>query len=650
MAYGGIKFDNITFTNAGVDTNITVSGLYASTTSGLTVTGAILAGSGSAAAPSFSFGSDPNSGLYSAGADQVAISTGGTGRLFVGSDGKVNVGNSAITVADGAMIGAASSTGARLKLCDSDLGVTATDGLEIFAADGGDAYIWQRENNPLLIGTNGTERLRITSAGLVGIGTSAPSALLDLSINSAIAGLNIANAYNTRSLNITSSANTGPASITDTGYSDTTLAISKATGSATSNSTNAGIYITGTFQHSGSFGAGRGLEILVSNNTNSTGILYGANISATANTAGATAIGLNVNVASTSGTKYAAVFNGGNVLMGTSTARANFSIGGTNYTPQTQFEGGVIQASFVRAASPYVALAHSNTVTSGSSTGNLVFFGNDGTNFIATGSISSEVDGTPGTNDMPGRLVFSTTADGASSPTERMRIDSSGRVGIGTSSPLYTIESASSDDIQISLTRNSVGRWLLGTTSAYNLKFAKEGGAEAMRFDASSRVLVGITSANTSGAKLQTADGLTFPATAVASADPNTLDDYEEGTFTPTIEGNSTAGTATYATQTGRYTKIGRAVFVEIFLNWSSGTGTGNIQIKGLPFNAGTYSGLTVGIISNIALTALNYVILYANEGTNIIALQQTPVGGGSRGGVPYDARGEILISGTYTV
>ena len=45
-------------------------------------------------------------------------------------------------------------------------------------------------------------------------------------------------------------------------------------------------------------------------------------------------------------------------------------------------------------------------------------------------SIEAEVDGTPGANDMPGRLVFSTTADGASSPTERMRITSDGVTSI----------------------------------------------------------------------------------------------------------------------------------------------------------------------------------------------------------------------------
>ena len=58
--------------------------------------------------------------------------------------------------------------------------------------------------------------------------------------------------------------------------------------------------------------------------------------------------------------------------------------------------------------------------------------GSDGTAFIPAASISAFVDGTPGTNDMPGRLVFSTTADGAATPTERMRIDSSGNTNIGT--------------------------------------------------------------------------------------------------------------------------------------------------------------------------------------------------------------------------
>ncbi|SFF13426.1 hypothetical protein [Nitrosomonas sp. Nm166] len=70
-------------------------------------------------------------------------------------------------------------------------------------------------------------------------------------------------------------------------------------------------------------------------------------------------------------------------------------------------------------------------VTANNTLGSIYFTGSDGASFTPAALILAAVDGTPGTNDMPGRLIFSTTADGASSPTERMRIDSSGRIGIG---------------------------------------------------------------------------------------------------------------------------------------------------------------------------------------------------------------------------
>ena len=71
-------------------------------------------------------------------------------------------------------------------------------------------------------------------------------------------------------------------------------------------------------------------------------------------------------------------------------------------------------------------------VSSNDALGSYRFWGDDGSTFIESARIEAFVDGTPGTNDMPGRLVFSTTADGASTPTERMRIDSAGQVGMGT--------------------------------------------------------------------------------------------------------------------------------------------------------------------------------------------------------------------------
>ena len=76
-------------------------------------------------------------------------------------------------------------------------------------------------------------------------------------------------------------------------------------------------------------------------------------------------------------------------------------------------------------------LASPVSVNANDNLGTTQYFGYDGTALVAGARIDGAVDGTPGTNDMPGRLVFSTTAGGASSPTERMRITNAGNIGIG---------------------------------------------------------------------------------------------------------------------------------------------------------------------------------------------------------------------------
>ena len=78
----------------------------------------------------------------------------------------------------------------------------------------------------------------------------------------------------------------------------------------------------------------------------------------------------------------------------------------------------------------------SNTVVqSGDPLGGLVFCGADGTDMVSIGAqIICDVDGTPGSNDMPGRLEFHTTADGSATSTERMRIHSGGQVSMGQNS------------------------------------------------------------------------------------------------------------------------------------------------------------------------------------------------------------------------
>jgi hypothetical protein len=149
------------------------------------------------------------------------------------------------------------------------------------------------------------------------------------------------------------------------------------------------------------------------------------------------------------GTERARIDSSGRLLVGTSTARANY-FGASVISPGLQIEAANSSSAPNRFLSvtygsndsndPIIVLGkHRSTsvggltiVQNGDYLGRLFFQGSDGTNFIGAAAIHGEVDGTPGTNDMPGRLVFSTTADGASSPTERMRITNSGQVRIGS--------------------------------------------------------------------------------------------------------------------------------------------------------------------------------------------------------------------------
>lgn len=129
------------------------------------------------------------------------------------------------------------------------------------------------------------------------------------------------------------------------------------------------------------------------------------------------------------------------------------------------------------------------------------------------------------------------------------------------------------------------------------------------------------------------------------------LDDYEEGTFTPTVAGTSTAGTATYTAQLGKYTKIGRLVTCTVRLNWSAGTGTGNLLFSGLPFASAsdaTYGGIAIGWLGDVALTANNVATGYIQNGGTSVFGQQYPVGGGSLSSIAYDAAGNVNFTISY--
>ena len=98
---------------------------------------------------------------------------------------------------------------------------------------------------------------------------------------------------------------------------------------------------------------------------------------------------------------------------------------------------------------------------------------------------------------------------------------------------------------------------------------------------------------------------LAFPATQNPSSNANTLDDYEEGTWTPQLQFGGASTGITYSTQLGRYTKIGRLVTATGNLVLTSkGSLTGAAQIAGLPFTAandGIYDSAATGLATGMS-------------------------------------------------
>jgi len=110
--------------------------------------------------------------------------------------------------------------------------------------------------------------------------------------------------------------------------------------------------------------------------------------------------------------------------------------------------------------------------------------------------------------------------------------------------------------------------------------------------------------------------GITFPATQSASSDANTLDDYEEGTWTPVLAGSSGVSGQSYYQQAGRYTKIGNICIAEFDAGLTAlGTVSGNAQINGLPFSAANTGDISQGSGSLSLFASLATSLVSANIG-----------------------------------
>lgn len=155
---------------------------------------------------------------------------------------------------------------------------------------------------------------------------------------------------------------------------------------------------------------------------------------------------------------------------------------------------------------------------------------------------------------------------------------------------------------------------------------------------------------------LASGSGIDFSATGNGSGtvESELLNDYEEGTFTPTVIGTTAAGTGTYTYQVGAYTKVGRLVTFTIAISWTAHTGTGSLRINGLPFAAGSVSsdGSTVAIRATALTVSANHYLTGAQvpDSSTQIIVHEYPVVGGAISGVAMDAFASIWVTGSYYV
>jgi hypothetical protein len=279
----------------------------------------------------------------------------------------------------------------------------------------------------------------------------------------------------------------------------------------------------------------------------------------------------------------------------TSTTAASLKTAGGLGVAKAAYFGSIVDVSstapeinitrYVAATGgPAIYLRHSrgasvgvNTILSaGDRIGTLIFDAANGTGFSNAAYIGADVDGTPGaSNDMPGRLVFLTSADGSATPTERMRLDSTGQLSIST-----TTDSSST------------------ATGA----LVVSGGVGIAK-----KLYIGDNIVMASG------KGIDFSATADGSGTTTSevLSDYEEGTWTPVLT-FATPGdlSVSYTYQTGKYTKVGRLVTAQFVISTSAFTHTtasSYLNITGLPFAAPGTQDQGQGTVSFGGITKANY-------------------------------------------
>jgi hypothetical protein len=466
--------------------------------------------SGTASAPSVTFLGDSNTGIYSPGADQVAVATNGTGRLFIDASGNVGVGTSSVN----ALLEVNNSTaGGEVQRIEGNYDGSGSVTLTNWRRAGGSvaaALKYNDDSSPLCmsIGTTTSHEFRIRTADTdaitidasqrVGIGTSSPQASARLHVyatgnyidESAPFTVGDSTAGGMRLFfGINNTSNYGYIGSVESATAYRSLVLQPGGG-------NVGIGTTSP-----------GAELDVRGGAN---VGDGTTTVRTVASGGVGFVGTSTNHPLSfriNNGEAARIDSSGRLLVGTSSfsgsARAVFQ--GNNFS-----SGQPSIVYFQRDSS-------SSGLTAGAPITYLLFADNTGGIY---GQIACEVDGAAGTSDYPGRLTFSTTSDGASSPTERLRITSAGNVGIGTTSPVakLTVVSTSSvngvNNCTLRSSDNATSSFYIGHGPSSVVNIASDNNigfgytnnttyTERMRLDTSGRLLVGTSTAPGNGELLR---------------------------------------------------------------------------------------------------------------------------------------------------
>ena len=344
--------------------------------------------------------------------------------------------------------------------------------------------------------------------------------------------------------------------------------------------------------------------------TNATGLPIATGVSGLG-TGVATALAVNV------GSSGAPVVNGGALgtpssgtvtnLTGTASININGTVGATTAT-----------------TGAFTTLAASSTVTLSGGTANGVTYLN-GSKVLTSGS-ALVFDGT---NFTAPRTQVTTTG---SPPAAGAGIELVG----GTSPLILAYNRGTSAYISLNTTASAM-QWNIGASAAMALNTSS--GLQLLN-----TIGVGNATPSASGA------GITFPATQSASTDANTLDDYEEGTWTVSLSG---ATTTTYASRNASYVKIGRMVRIGFNIQITSiGNGSAT-QLVGLPFtcsSGGESTGLSTGVYATLASNVVSLQPYINVNSTTIIMYSATAAGGSNAEYAIFQNNARLDCNGTYVV